>query len=154
MVLKYLTSGTKISNFCVQRERRRHAAHRRCARGDEGTQFTCFTGTQVQTLTQKLAPQVIHRACKDVLEESKVLSLLALLVQKSANTDGEDAQGAHAEYRHLKVALAETEASVKYMMLHCSNEASFAFCPDSGTEAGQYILVFVSILVKGLKYAP
>ena len=80
-----------------------------------------------------------------------MLSLLALLVQKSTSTDGEDTQGAHAEYRHLKVALAETEASVKYMMLHCSNEASFAFCPDSGTEAGQYILVFVSILVPGLK---
>ncbi len=84
--LKYLTSGTKISNFCVQRERRRRAAHRRCARGDEGTHFTCFTDAKVQTLTQKLAPQVIHRACKDVLEESKVLSFLAVLVQKKVQT--------------------------------------------------------------------
>ena len=63
----------------MQRERRRRAAHWRCARGDEGTQYTCFAGTKVQTLTQKLAPQVIHRACKDVLEESKVLGVLAVL---------------------------------------------------------------------------
>jgi hypothetical protein len=58
--------------------------------------------------------QVIHRGCKDALEESKHL---------------------HAEYRNLKVALTETEANVKYMLQHCSNETSFAVCPDSGTEA-------------------
>jgi len=58
--------------------------------------------------------KVIHRGCKDALEESK---------------------NVHAEYRHLKVALTETEASVKYMMHHCSNESSFAICAESGTEA-------------------
>ncbi len=40
----------------------------------------------------------------------------------------------HGEYRHLKVSMAETEASVKYMMQHCSNECSFAITPESGTE--------------------
>jgi len=57
--------------------------------------------------------QVIHRECKDTLEESKRV---------------------HGEYRHLKVSMAETEASVKYMMQHCSNECSFAITPESGTE--------------------
>jgi hypothetical protein len=40
----------------------------------------------------------------------------------------------HGEYRHLKVSMAETEASIKYMMQHCSNESSFAITPESGTE--------------------
>ena len=57
--------------------------------------------------------QVIHRGCKDALEESK---------------------GVQAEYRNLKVALTETEANVKYMMQHCSNESSFAISAESGTE--------------------
>ncbi len=56
---------------------------------------------------------MIHRECKDTLEESKRV---------------------HGEYRHLKVSMAETEASVKYMMQHCSNECSFAITPESGTE--------------------
>jgi len=58
--------------------------------------------------------KVIHRGCKDALEESK---------------------GAHAEYRSLKVALTETEANVKHMVQHCSNEASFVISAESGTEA-------------------
>ena len=60
--------------------------------------------------------KVIHRGCKDALQESKHL---------------------HAEYRNIKVALTETEANIRYMVQHCtcSTDASFAVSAESGTEA-------------------
>ncbi len=46
----------------------------------QGTQFTCITGTKVQILLQHL--QTMQELVESVCVSFKVLSLLALLVQK------------------------------------------------------------------------
>jgi hypothetical protein len=70
---------------CKAEERRiRKADKQLLPKHAAGTQFTCFTGTKVQILTLQAPAAVLPAgALLDCLKEfAKVLSLLALLVQK------------------------------------------------------------------------
>lgn len=49
------------------------------------------------------------------------------IVQTACREAVEEARSVHGELRRLKVALMGVDASVKYMLLHCSSESECSF---------------------------